>query len=99
MDTSLAVCGHSIMQFYFHVINDISVWLVPMCGAHMKPVLVKNRRLSMFKFVAQKKKNRMGLGSQSESLVLGTVPDDNHREWNRKDLMSGRIPRFHIYYM
>lgn len=89
MDTSLAFCGHSIMQFYFHVINDISVWLVPMCGAHMKPGLVKNRRLSMPKFIAQKKKkNRMGLGSQNESLVLGTVPDDSHREWNRKDFLG-----------
>lgn len=86
MDTSLAFCGYSIMQFYFHVINDISVWLVPMCGAHMKPVLVKNRRLSMFKFIAQK--NRKGFGSQSESLVLGTVPDDSHREWNRKDFLG-----------
>lgn len=73
MDATLAFCGHSIMQFYFHVINDIPVWLVPMCGAHMKPVLVKNRKISTSKFIAQKKKNRMDLGSQSESLVLGTV--------------------------
>lgn len=43
----------SILLFHSHVSNDVLVWLVPMGGAHVKLVLVKNRRISIL-FCAKK---------------------------------------------